>query len=481
MKETIVLYPTPAMGHLVSIVELSKLILHHYPHQFSVTILLTTGLLDTPATTSYTNRISQTHPSIVFHRFPPLCNPPSLEPTPNYSLTAIAFEFIRLNNPNVLQALQTISETSIIRAFIIDFFCTSALHVASNLSIPTYYFFTSGAAALAAFLYFPTIHAQTTQSFKGLATTDLHFPGLPPIRASRLPEPVLDRADKAYLDFLYFTAHLPKAKGIIVNTFELLEPTAIKAVTSGLCVPDAPTPPVYYIGPLIADPDDRTGEGGHAGAHECLSWLDTQPSQSVVFLCFGSQGTFSVAQMKEIASGLEKSGQRFLWVVRSPPVEDHIKHFFEPENPDLDLLLPEGFLARIKGRGLVVKSWAPQVEVLNHDSVGGFVTHCGWNSVLEAVCAGVPMVAWPLYAEQHMNKAVLVEDLKLAMPIEQSEDGFVSSAEVETRLRALMASSEGKESRQRSREMKEKAWVAWSDGGSSLVAFSKLTEIWRQG
>ena len=93
-----------------------------------------------------------------------------------------------------------------------------------------------------------------------------------------------------------------------------------------------------------------------------------------------------------------------------------------PNEPCLELLLPEGFLERTKDRGFLVNSWAPQVEILNHGSVGGFVTHCGWNSLLEARCAGVPMVAWPLYAEQRMNRIFLVEEIKVALAFREAED-----------------------------------------------------------
>ncbi|KAF8377013.1 hypothetical protein HHK36_030385 [Tetracentron sinense] len=471
MNDTIVLYAAPGMGHIVSTVELGKLILRHYKHQFTVTILITTGPFDTAAMTSYINHISQTNPSITFHHFPSV----SLDTSPNRSRPAIAFEFIRLNDPNVHHALHSISQTSTVRVLIIDFFCTSALYVASKLNIPTYYFFTSGAAALAAFLYLPTIHNQTTKSFKDLTNTHLHFPGLPPIRASHMPQPLLDRDDQAYPDMQYFASHLPKSKGIIVNTFESLEPKAIQAIAQGICVPNSPTPPVYYTGPLIADADDRDG-----GVSNCLAWLDAQPSRSVVFLCFGSRGLFSAMQVKEIAMGLEKSGHRFLWVVRNPPTEDNSKRFSAFEEPDLDALLPEGFLERTQGRGLVVKSWAPQVAVLSRESVGGFVSHCGWNSVLEAVCAGVPMLAWPLYAEQHMNKAVLVEDMKLAIPMEQLNDsGFVSAAEVKNRVRELMDSEQGRALRRRSQEMRERAMAAWAEFGSSTTAFTELAESWK--
>ncbi|KAJ4963807.1 hypothetical protein NE237_023746 [Protea cynaroides] len=470
MEGAIVLYPMTAVGHLVSMVELGKLILRHYHHRFSVTILIGQGSLDTPDTTSFIHNISQTTDSITFHFLPIL----SVKPSYNHFNRT---EFTRLNNPNLRQALQTISKTSRIRAFVIDFFSTPALTIASDLDIPTYYFITSGAVILALLLYLPVIHNQITKSFKDIPTTHLHFPGLPPMLASDLPERVQDRESQAYSDLLEIGLYLRRSNGIITNTFDCLEPTGIKAITDGLCVPDAPTPPLYCIGPLIASPKNESGEG--KTVNQCMSWLDAQPRQSVVFLSFGSRGVFSAAQVREIAIGLENSGQRFLWVVREPVSEDNNKHWsLEHKDPNLEALLPDGFLDRTKERGFVVKLWAPQVEVLNHESVGGFVTHCGWNSVLEAVRAGVPMVAWPLYAEQCMNKAFLVEDMKLAMPMEESENGLVTAAEVEKRMTALMKSEEGRLLRERSRKMKEEAMFVWSERGSSMIAFTKLAESW---
>ncbi|MBA0552232.1 hypothetical protein Golob_023062, partial [Gossypium lobatum] len=131
-------------------------------------------------------------------------------------------------------------------------------------------------------------------------------------------------------------------------------------------------------------------------------------------------------------------------------------------------------------RGKVVKSWAPQVAVLNHDSVGGFVTHCGWNSVLESVCAGVPMVAWPLYAEQRFNRVLLVEEMKIALPMVESETGFVDSSEVEKRVRELMEWEQGKLVRERTVAMKHAAKAAMSEGGSSRLALAKLFESWKK-
>uniref|UniRef100_A0A2N9HLW5 Glycosyltransferase n=1 Tax=Fagus sylvatica TaxID=28930 RepID=A0A2N9HLW5_FAGSY len=470
--EAIVLYPTPAIGHLISMVELGKLILAHHP-SFTIHILIAPAPYNAGSTAPYIAAVSSTTPSIIFHNLPTVTLPPTASPHHE----TLTFELIRLNNPNVHKSLLSISNTHNIQAFIMDFFCSHALSVAAKLNLPGYFFFTSGAAAQNFFIYFPTIHNTTTKSFKDLNTL-LNVPGVPPVHSLDLPKPLLDRNDKAYEYLLDCSIGLARSAGIIVNTFEALEPKAIQAFSDGLCVPDAPTPPLYCIGPLIATNNERSS--GEAVQPECLTWLDSQPSQSVVFLCFGSLGLFSIEQLKEIALGLEKSGQRFLWVVRNPPSVKHSLATSAQPDPDLDSLLPEGFLDRTKEKGLVVKSWAPQVAVLNHDSVGGFVTHCGWNSVLEAVCAGVPMVAWPLYAEQRFNRVVLVEDVKIALPMNESEDGFVSSAEVEKRVRELMESERGNSIRERTVGMKDEAKAALSQGGSSRVALNKVVESWKR-
>jgi len=206
---------------------------------------------------------------------------------------------------------------------------------------------------------------------------------------------------------------------------------------------------------------------------ECLRWLDEQPSRSVVYLCFGSRGSFSVSQLGEIAKGLERSGKRFLWVVKKPLEEDGAK---PGDEFDLASVLPNGFMERTKDRGMVVKAWAPQVEVLSRDSVGVFVSHCGWNSVLEGVVAGVPMVAWPLNAEQHVNREVMVGEMKVAVAVkEREEDGLVSGEEVEKRVREVM---ENKEIRDTSMKLKHMALAAVSDFGSSTTSLANLLHSW---
>ncbi|OVA16939.1 UDP-glucuronosyl/UDP-glucosyltransferase [Macleaya cordata] len=473
MKQTVVIYPSPGIGHLISMVEFGKQIINHHP-SFSITILITTVNPSTTAqTTPYINRISQSTPSIIFHHLP---NPTQNQP--NHHQIPSIFEILHKNNPIIHKSLQTLSLSSTISAFIFDVFCATSLQVTTQLQIPSYFFFTSGANALSVLLNFPTLHKTNTGKINShnLPNTYLNLPGLPPILATDMPSPIFNRNDKSYESFLAISNSAIQAKGIIVNTFESLESRAIKAIRDGLCIPDSPTPPVYPIGPLIAEP--TAGDHGDSSNVDCLTWLDEQPRGSVVFLCFGSGGVFSAAQLKEIGVGLERSGQRFLWVVRSAPTEDKSKRTLASVEPDLESLLPEGFLDRTRDRGLVVKNWAPQVDVLNRESVGGFVTHCGWNSILESVSAGVPMIGWPLYAEQRLNRVVLVKEMKLGLWLNESEDGFVTASEIEERVRALMESEEGRELKERVLVAKDEAKAALSEGGSSRSALAELVESW---
>ncbi|KAF8106746.1 hypothetical protein N665_0134s0030 [Sinapis alba] len=368
----IVLYPAPPIGHLVSMVELGKLILSQNP-SFSIHIILAPPPYQPESTAAYIFSVSSSFPSITFHRLPSV-TPYSSTSTSRHHHQSLLLEILCFSNPNVHQTLFSLTQNFNLRAMIIDFFCTAVLDVTADFTFPVYYFLTSGAAYLAASFYLPIVHETTVgKNLKDVQT--LNIPGVPPVKGLDMPKAVLERDDEVYDAFIMFCRQLSKSSGILVNTFDALENRAIKAITDELSFRN-----IYPIGPLIVQ--GRTGENHVDNADSCLNWLDLQPEQSVVFLCFGSLGLFSEEQVKEIAIGLERSGKRFLWVVRNPPG-------LENKTPDLESLLPEGFVNRTGNRGMVVKSWAPQVPVLNHKAIGGFVTHCGWNSILESVCAEV--------------------------------------------------------------------------------------------
>ncbi|XP_047055414.1 anthocyanidin 5,3-O-glucosyltransferase-like [Lolium rigidum] len=451
-KKLVVIYAPPGMpGHLVPTVELGKLLV---AQGLEVTVVVG-GEADQGAGGSFLAGIVAANPSMSFHRLPAATLPSDV---PSYEVKV--FELARASNPDLRDFLRSASPA----ALVIDFFCTSAIHVGKELGIPTYFFLTTCIAGVALSLYQPVIHERTTLSFRDLGSELVHSPGVPPVPADHLAAAILDRDSWSNKLFLDLSEQMCNSQGVIINSCRSLEPRATDAIVSGLCTfPGRRTPPLYCVGPLVK-PEEAAG----AKRHECLAWLDGQPKASVVFLCFGSLGRFGAEQIKEMAAGLETSGQRFLWAVRRPPGVEHL-----PAD-DLDALFPEGFLERTKDRGLVLMSWAPQREVLAHDAVGGFVTHCGWNSVLEAVMAGVPMLAWPLYAEQRMNKVFLVEEMRLAVAMEGYDKEMVKAEEVAAKVSWLIDSDGGRELRQRTQAAMQRAKEALSDDGESKAALKNL-------
>ncbi|KAL6616013.1 hypothetical protein ACP70R_038283 [Stipagrostis hirtigluma subsp. patula] len=459
MKKTVVLYPGLGVGHLTPMVQLAKVFLQH---GVDVTVALVEPPTAAPEFTAVVARAAASNPSITFHVLP---RPPPAAPGDSTSddntmahQISLMFAYLKAMNAPLRDFLASLPA---VHALVLDMFCADAFDVAAELKLPAYTFYASGAGDLAVFLNLPSVRAGMNTCFAELGDTILSLPGASPLKASDLPSECSDDSagGKAILRMF---ERMPEANGILVNTFESLEARAVQALRDGLCVPNRATPPVYCIGPLVSRGGDME--------HECLQWLDAQPDHSVVFLCFGSQGTMPKKQLEEIAIGLDKSGQRFLWVVRSPRSPDH--KFGEPlPEPDLNALLPDGFLERTKDRGLVLKSWAPQVDVLRHRATGAFLTHCGWNSTLEGITAGLPLLCWPLYAEQRLNKVFIVEEMKLGVEMRGYNEEVVKADEVETKVRWVLESEGGQVLRARVVAVKDKAAEALKEGGSSHVAF----------
>ncbi|TKY66289.1 UDP-glycosyltransferase 72B1 [Spatholobus suberectus] len=197
---------------------------------------------------------------------------------------------------------------------------------------------------------------------------------------------------------------------------------------------------------------------------------------SILYVSFGSGGTLSQNQLNELALGLELSGQKFLWVVRAPS-ESANSAYLNSHSDDPLRFLPYGFIdrSRTKEQGLVVPSWAPQVQVLGHNATGGFLTHCGWNSTLESIMNGVPLIAWPLFAEQGMNAVTLADGLKVALRPKANENGLVGREGVAKVIRRLIECEEGREIGRRMQKLKNDAAQTLQEEGSStktLIQFA---------
>ncbi|KAF8712067.1 hypothetical protein HU200_028901 [Digitaria exilis] len=463
-QQTVVLYPFPGVGHVVPMVHLAKVFLRH---GYGVTIVLVVPPPGLPGFgTGVTDRIAASNPAISFHTLPPIPDDAHLSTSGKKKKHPflLLLHLMERYNDALGSFLRSIPRHRL-HSLVTTMFTAHAVDVASKLNIPAYTFFTSAAATLAVLTQLPALLAGRTTGLVELGEEPLELLGVPPLPASHLMPEVLPHPDDDELCYTIVNVwtRIMEADGVPTNTFEWLEARPVQALMDPRCVPGRVLPPVYCIGPLVGD----GASGGEAvERHECLAWLDAQPERSVVFLCFGSRGSLSVEQIREIATGLEMSRQRFLWVLPTVAGTDG--------SVSLEALLPEGFLERNKDRGLVVQSWVPQVDVLGHPATAAFVTHCGWNSTLEAIMAGVPLLCWPLYAEQMLNKVLITVAMGIGVELEGYKAGFIKAAEVEAKVRWVMESDEGRELRARVVECKKQACAAMEDGGSSDVAFSRF-------
>ncbi|KAJ6426146.1 hypothetical protein OIU84_026681 [Salix udensis] len=283
-----------------------------------------------------------------------------------------------------------------------------------------------GAAFLGCLLYLQALHDEQNVDITEFKNSDaeLEIPSFVNPMAARLLPSMTFRKDSV-LVLVGAARRLREASGIVVNTFVELESHAVNSLSKiGI-------PPLYPVGPIVNLGSDQSDNNS-----EIMEWLDDQPPSSVVFLCFGSLGSFCVDQVKEIAYALEHSGKQFLWVLRNPS-----QGKMESAS-DFQETLPEGFLDRTIELGRVT-GWAPQAGILAHRAIGGFVSHCGWNSILESIHFGVPIAAWPIYAEQQFNAFQMVIELGLAGEIkieysEGSDSGIVSADSIKKGIEGIM-------------------------------------------
>jgi cis-zeatin O-glucosyltransferase len=197
----------------------------------------------------------------------------------------------------------------------------------------------------------------------------------------------------------------------------------------------------------------------------CLDWLDKKARNSVIYVSFGTTTALDDEQIKELAIGLRESKQNFVWVLRDADKGD----VFGGEERSAEL--PEGYEDSVDGVGLVVRDWAPQLEILAHPATGGFMSHCGWNSCLESITMGVPIAAWPMHSDQPRNTVLITKILKIGVVVKEWKlrDAVVTSNIVESAVKRLMASTEGDEMRKRAAEMGESVRGSVAEGGVSRM------------
>ncbi|XP_020206342.1 hydroquinone glucosyltransferase [Cajanus cajan] len=460
----IAIVTVPVYSHLRSILEFSKRLVHLH-HDINVTCINPT--FGSPC--NNTKSLFDSLPSTINYMFLP---PINLEDLPHDTHPAIQVQVtISRSLPLIYDALKTLHASRRLVAVISDGLMSQVLHFGKELDTLSYTYFPSTAMLLSLCLYSSMLDKTISCEYKDLLEP-MEIPGCIPILGTDLPDPLQDRSGVAYKEFLEGNERFYLADGILVNNFYEIEEETIKALQQeeGRGIPS-----VYAIGPFVQQKVACNDESDK----ECLRWLDKQQHSSVLYVSFGSGGTLSHDQINELALGLELSGQRFLWVLR-PPNKFGIINDIGAKNEDPFQFLPEGFLQRTEGSSLVVPYWASQVEILGHGAIGGFLCHCGWNSTLEGVVLGVPLIAWPLFAEQKMNAVLLTNGLKVALRVKVNEKGIVEREEVARVIKNLMVGEEGEEIRKRMKKLEDAAANALKDDGSSTRTLTQLVHKWKR-
>ncbi|KAI4386739.1 hypothetical protein MLD38_004646 [Melastoma candidum] len=479
MGSHVLLLSSPGMGHLIPILELGHRLITL--HSLRVTVLV---VASDPSTVQ-----SHLHdqPANVRNLLEVIFLPP-VDISPHAGPSTAVFSAVILMMLHSMPLVRSfINEMRSPRpsALIVDLFGTGAFNVAEEFGMLKYVFDTSNVWFLALMVY----HQHRPVSVENRHVVDhepLDIPGCPSVVYDDTME-VYMRPENRVLheDYAETGRDLAKADRILINSWEELEPETLKALRDPKLLGRFSSPSIYPIGPIVRSVKPIGGSSLDRGEN-ILSWLDQQPHESVLYVSFGSGRTLCIEQMTKLAWGLEMSHQRFVWVVRPPTVHEKWGSLFKLEkngrthfDDGTPEYLPEGFATRTKEHGLVVPMWAPQTQILAHRATGGFLSHCGWNPTLESIVNGVPMICWPLYAEQKMNATMLSEHLGMAVRSKEAgPESVLPRNVIEAMVREVMGRdrAEGKRLRSTVREIQRMSNAALDEGGSSYDALSKVVK-----
>nr|XP_016485120.1 PREDICTED: anthocyanidin 3-O-glucosyltransferase 5-like [Nicotiana tabacum] len=338
----------------------------------------------------------------------------------NTKMIALLCILVRETLPVVKSVIS--AEKHILDALIVDLFCPEALPIAKEFGLPNYLFIPTNAWFTALTIYCPVLDKEIEGEYVD-EDEPLQIPGCKPVHPEDVVDPMLDRNDEQYHEYLrVHGAGFCLSDGILMNTWEDAETGSLKALRENeILKAILNNTLIYPIGPLIRSQDKEIINESGDDRNFVLNWLDEQTPES-----------------------------KFIWVVR-PPLEVVVDYLgVDKEGGDgTPEYLPEGFLTRTKDFGLVIQVWSDQAGILNHPSVGGFLSHCGWNSCIESITNGVPIIAWPLYAEQRQNATMLTEELGVAVkPKVLPTKKVVEREEIEKLVRSVMQYEEGKDLRE---------------------------------
>ncbi|CAN6720647.1 unnamed protein product [Malus baccata var. baccata] len=368
----------------------------------------------------------------------------------------------------LLKKLNSSPNSPPVTCIIADGVMTFTLDAAHELGIPEVLFWTTSACGFLAYAQYHRLIEEGLTPLKdeshftnGYLDTEVDWlPGMKDIRLKDMPSFIRTTdPNDVMLEFMVGeTERTKKASAVVLNTFKSFEQEALDAISSLF-------PPTYSVGPLnllfsqIPEDNELKAIASSLWTEdtECLDWLDTKEPNSVVYVNFGSTTVMTNEQLVEFSWGLANSNKTFLWIIRPGLVAG-----------DTAVVPPE-FLEETEGRGKLT-SWCPQEQVLTHPAIGGFLTHSGWNSTLESLCGGVPMICWPFFAEQQTNCRYACEHWGIGIEIEDE----VKRDYIEGLVRRLMEGKEGKEMRKNALGWKKKIEEATSPKGSSVLDLDNL-------
>ncbi|KAF8021997.1 hypothetical protein BT93_G2202 [Corymbia citriodora subsp. variegata] len=437
----LVLFPLPLQGHINPMLQLGQIL---HARGFSITILHT----------NFNSLDPSSHPHFAFRSIADgldqskasLSDIPGLISLLNTRCASPFEECMRemVSSPggDAVPIACVISDTRF------SFTCG----VAERLKVRALMLRTGGATSLHVYSILPVLKEKGYFSIDGSRSEEA-VKEFPPLQVRDIPGVNLQKPEMALQFFDNMIKVIKSSPGVIFNTFEELEHPALTSVREVLPVPD------FVIGPFPKCCVTSSSSSLLAEDRSCISWLDKQPLKSVIYVSFGSMAVVSEAEILEIALGLADSEQPFLWVVRPRSVRD----------PEWLQKLPCHFLEALERRGKIVK-WAPQMEVLAHPAVGAFWTHNGWNSTLESISEGVPMLCMPCFSDQGVNARYVSDVWRVGVHL----NGGLERENIARAIKRLLVEREGEEIRERALVLKEKASASGRQGGSSYQALDAL-------
>ncbi|KAL6574865.1 hypothetical protein OROMI_012150 [Orobanche minor] len=345
-----------------------------------------------------------------------------------------------------------------VTCLIADTFYVWASAVAGKHNLVTVSFWTEPALVLSLYYHLDLLKTNGHFGAKGKREDMIDYiPGVGTIKPTDLTSYLQADDIQTVVHRVIYRAFddVKKADIIICNTVQELEFDTLLALQK--------KQPIYAIGPIVSGFTNQTVTTSLWTESDCTSWLDGKPNGSVLYVSFGSHAhTTSKEDIWEIAHGLLTSGVNFLWVIRPDIV-----------NPGETDFLPHGFENSIRGRGLIVQ-WCSQIKVISHRAIGGFLSHCGWNSVLESISCKVPLICFPLFTDQFTNRKLVVSDWKIGINL--CDRSSITREEVEEKIKFVMSEGTSKELRKAIKEVSMKMENAWTIDGSSGRNFNQFIE-----